>query len=83
MRTANLSGRLVIITDRRAVDVEKASGGRFSADPQSIYSRWAEFRTWPIRPISPARTPQRWLAPGDELVGTIEGIGELRQRFVG
>jgi Fumarylacetoacetate (FAA) hydrolase family len=29
------------------------------------------------------RTPQRWLAPGDELVSTIEGIGELRQRFVG
>jgi 2-keto-4-pentenoate hydratase/2-oxohepta-3-ene-1,7-dioic acid hydratase in catechol pathway len=29
------------------------------------------------------RTPQRWLAPGDELVSTIEGIGELRQRFAG
>ncbi|MEU3862512.1 fumarylacetoacetate hydrolase family protein [Streptomyces sp. NPDC028722] len=29
------------------------------------------------------RTPQRWLAPGDELVSSIEGIGELRQRFVG
>jgi len=28
------------------------------------------------------RTPKRWLAPGDELVSTIEGIGELRQRFV-
>lgn len=27
------------------------------------------------------RTPQRWLAPGDELVTVIEGIGELRQRF--
>jgi 2-keto-4-pentenoate hydratase/2-oxohepta-3-ene-1,7-dioic acid hydratase in catechol pathway len=29
------------------------------------------------------RTPQRWLAPGDELVSSIEGIGELRQRFTG
>jgi 2-keto-4-pentenoate hydratase/2-oxohepta-3-ene-1,7-dioic acid hydratase in catechol pathway len=29
------------------------------------------------------RIPQRWLAPGDELVSSIEGIGELRQRFVG
>ncbi|MGW0998822.1 fumarylacetoacetate hydrolase family protein [Streptomyces sp. NPDC002520] len=29
------------------------------------------------------RSPQRWLAPGDELVSSIEGIGELRQRFVG
>lgn len=27
------------------------------------------------------RDPQRWLAHGDELVSTIEGIGELRQRF--
>jgi 2-keto-4-pentenoate hydratase/2-oxohepta-3-ene-1,7-dioic acid hydratase in catechol pathway len=29
------------------------------------------------------RDPQRWLADGDELVSTIEGIGELRQRFAG
>jgi 2,4-diketo-3-deoxy-L-fuconate hydrolase len=28
------------------------------------------------------RDPQRWLAPGDELVSYIEGIGELRHRFV-
>jgi 2-keto-4-pentenoate hydratase/2-oxohepta-3-ene-1,7-dioic acid hydratase in catechol pathway len=29
------------------------------------------------------RSPQRWLAAGDELVSVIQGIGELRQRFVG
>ena len=28
------------------------------------------------------RDPQRWLAPGDELVSYVEGIGELRHRFV-
>jgi 2-keto-4-pentenoate hydratase/2-oxohepta-3-ene-1,7-dioic acid hydratase in catechol pathway len=28
------------------------------------------------------RTPQVWLAPGDELVSYIGGIGELRQRFI-
>jgi 2-keto-4-pentenoate hydratase/2-oxohepta-3-ene-1,7-dioic acid hydratase in catechol pathway len=28
------------------------------------------------------RVPQRWLAPGDELVSYVTGIGELRQRFV-
>ena len=28
------------------------------------------------------RTPQRFIQPGEELVTTIEGIGELRQRFV-
>ncbi|MET9595445.1 fumarylacetoacetate hydrolase family protein [Streptomyces sp. NPDC006516] len=28
------------------------------------------------------RTPPRWLRPGDELISAIQGIGELRQRFV-
>jgi 2-keto-4-pentenoate hydratase/2-oxohepta-3-ene-1,7-dioic acid hydratase in catechol pathway len=28
------------------------------------------------------RTPQRFLQPGEELVSWIEGIGEIRQRFV-
>jgi 2-keto-4-pentenoate hydratase/2-oxohepta-3-ene-1,7-dioic acid hydratase in catechol pathway len=28
------------------------------------------------------RDPQRWLAPGDELVSYIEGIGEMRHRFI-
>ncbi len=28
------------------------------------------------------RTPQRWLADGEELVTHIEGIGELRHRFI-
>jgi 2-keto-4-pentenoate hydratase/2-oxohepta-3-ene-1,7-dioic acid hydratase in catechol pathway len=46
MRIANLSGRLVIVSDGNAADVEKASGGRFSADPAAIYPRWAEFRGW-------------------------------------
>jgi 2-keto-4-pentenoate hydratase/2-oxohepta-3-ene-1,7-dioic acid hydratase in catechol pathway len=27
------------------------------------------------------RDPQRWLADGDELISTIEDIGELRQQF--
>jgi 2-keto-4-pentenoate hydratase/2-oxohepta-3-ene-1,7-dioic acid hydratase in catechol pathway len=46
MRIANLSGRLVLVTDGRAMDVERASGGRFCAAPQAIYARWAEFRAW-------------------------------------
>jgi 2-keto-4-pentenoate hydratase/2-oxohepta-3-ene-1,7-dioic acid hydratase in catechol pathway len=46
MRIANLSGRLVIVTGGGALDVEKASDGRFPADPQAIYSQWAEFRGW-------------------------------------
>jgi 2,4-didehydro-3-deoxy-L-rhamnonate hydrolase len=32
--------------------------------------------------VGMGRSPQRWLAPGDELVTWIEGIGEMRHRFV-
>jgi 2-keto-4-pentenoate hydratase/2-oxohepta-3-ene-1,7-dioic acid hydratase in catechol pathway len=46
MRIANLSGRLVIITGSRAIDVWQASGGRFESSPQAIYDRWGEFRAW-------------------------------------
>jgi 2-keto-4-pentenoate hydratase/2-oxohepta-3-ene-1,7-dioic acid hydratase in catechol pathway len=28
------------------------------------------------------RSPQVWLAPGDELVSYVTGIGELRQHFI-
>jgi 2,4-didehydro-3-deoxy-L-rhamnonate hydrolase len=28
------------------------------------------------------RTPPRWFAPGDGLTSYIEGIGEMRHRFV-
>jgi 2,4-diketo-3-deoxy-L-fuconate hydrolase len=47
MRIANLSGRLVLITaDERAVDVERASGGRFGPDPQAVYDEWETFTSW-------------------------------------
>ncbi|MEV1009358.1 fumarylacetoacetate hydrolase family protein [Streptomyces sp. NPDC049881] len=46
MRIANLAGRLVLLVDGGAVDAERASGGRFSADPQAVYERWDEFRAW-------------------------------------
>jgi 2,4-diketo-3-deoxy-L-fuconate hydrolase len=46
VRIANLSNRLVLVTGDGAVDVEKASGGRFSSDPQAIYEGWPEFREW-------------------------------------
>ncbi|MFF1273090.1 fumarylacetoacetate hydrolase family protein [Streptomyces marokkonensis] len=54
MRIANLSGRLALIVDGRAVDVEKASGGRFTADPQAVYERWEEFRAWAVASDLPA-----------------------------
>ena len=46
MRIANLSGRLVLLSGDRALDVEQASDGRFSSDPQSVYERWSEFARW-------------------------------------
>jgi 2-keto-4-pentenoate hydratase/2-oxohepta-3-ene-1,7-dioic acid hydratase in catechol pathway len=46
MRIANLEGRLVLMRSGDVVDVEKASNGRFGADPQAIYDRWDEFVDW-------------------------------------
>ncbi|XVV37622.1 fumarylacetoacetate hydrolase family protein [Streptomyces sp. CA-100214] len=77
MRIANLSGRLTLIVDGRAVDVEKSSDGRFSADPQAVYEHWEEFRSWaaaadlpagasfePAELGSPAPAPRQTLAIG-------------------
>ena len=54
MRIANLSGRLILLIGGRAVDVEKASEGRFESHPQAIYARWAELRSWAVQADLPA-----------------------------
>ena len=36
----------MIVKDERAIDVERASKGRFGADPQAIFESWDEFREW-------------------------------------
>jgi 2,4-didehydro-3-deoxy-L-rhamnonate hydrolase len=77
LRIANLSGRLVVIHEGKAVDVEAASGGGFGADPQAVYERWSEFRAWaegadlsggasfaPEDLGSPAPAPRQLLAVG-------------------
>jgi 2-keto-4-pentenoate hydratase/2-oxohepta-3-ene-1,7-dioic acid hydratase in catechol pathway len=46
MRIANLDGRLVLKYPDGAADVEKASDGRFAADPQAVFARWDEFVAW-------------------------------------
>ena len=46
MRIGNLSGRLALFVGASAVDVEKASGGRFGPDPQTVYEVWDEFTAW-------------------------------------
>jgi 2-keto-4-pentenoate hydratase/2-oxohepta-3-ene-1,7-dioic acid hydratase in catechol pathway len=76
MRIANLSGRLALITDGGAVDVEQVSGERFGYSPQAIYERWTEFREWAatvavpgtafdVRDLgAPAPLPRQLLAAG-------------------
>ena len=46
MRLANLAGRAVLLRDGKALDVERASGGRFGPDPMSPWQDWAAFRDW-------------------------------------
>ena len=42
----NLAGRLTLGVEGGGLDVETASEGRFSADVQAVYGRWAEFTEW-------------------------------------
>jgi 2-keto-4-pentenoate hydratase/2-oxohepta-3-ene-1,7-dioic acid hydratase in catechol pathway len=46
MRIANLAGRLTLLHAGGGIDVEKASDGRFPADPQRVYEQWDEFAGW-------------------------------------
>ncbi len=57
MRIANLAGRLVIIVDDNAVDVQKASNGEFGASPQDIYEQWEAFTAWAAQASLPAGDP--------------------------
>ena len=54
MKILNLRGRLALDvgTDGQsvAVDVAKASAGRFGPDPQSVYAVWDEFAGWAASP---------------------------------
>ncbi len=46
MKVANVSGRLHLVRDGRVLDVAKASGGRFPAEPGEAYARWEELTGW-------------------------------------
>jgi len=46
VRIASLAGRLVLIAEDHAIDVEKASSGRFGSAIQAVYRHWDEFTTW-------------------------------------
>ena len=46
MRIGNIDGRLALISGDHALDVERASDGRFAADPDLVFPRWREFTDW-------------------------------------
>lgn len=46
MRIGNVGGRLAIAAGDEWIDVERASEGRFSSDPQAVFASWDDFRTW-------------------------------------
>ncbi|WP_149261855.1 fumarylacetoacetate hydrolase family protein [Actinomadura sp. K4S16] len=67
MRFANLDGRAAVIVEGAsgdlAVDVAEASGGRFPADPQAVFSRWRAFCEWAAWSLDPEQG--RPFAPED------------------
>jgi 2,4-didehydro-3-deoxy-L-rhamnonate hydrolase len=46
MRIANNAGRLALVHNDSILDVERASGGAFTADPMEAFGRWDELATW-------------------------------------
>ena len=46
VRLANVKGRASLLVGQSVVDVERASGGRFGADPMAALAAWAAFTDW-------------------------------------
>jgi 2-keto-4-pentenoate hydratase/2-oxohepta-3-ene-1,7-dioic acid hydratase in catechol pathway len=63
MRVGNLGGRLSLFTADGAVDVERASDGRFGSDPQAIYEQWPAFSQWAAD------------APGEAAAFSVDDLG--------
>ncbi len=57
MRIATISQRLCLISGGGAIDVERASGGRFGSDPAAVYPRWQEFTDWAASATFPEPAP--------------------------
>ncbi len=57
MRIMNLGGRLALVVGDSAVDVERASSGRFGPDPQAVYDVWPEFQAWAASADTRGATP--------------------------
>jgi 2-keto-4-pentenoate hydratase/2-oxohepta-3-ene-1,7-dioic acid hydratase in catechol pathway len=46
VRLANLDGRAALLVGDGVLDVERASNGRFGADPMTVLDRWDAFAEW-------------------------------------
>ncbi|WP_309615362.1 fumarylacetoacetate hydrolase family protein [Salinibacterium sp.] len=46
MRIANLNGRAVLLRGETALDIARASMGRFGPEPLAVFSDWASFVDW-------------------------------------
>jgi 2,4-didehydro-3-deoxy-L-rhamnonate hydrolase len=57
MLVGNLEGRLVVAADDGAIDVARASEGRFGPDPQSVFAVWDDFLAWAASMPSAAAEP--------------------------
>jgi 2,4-didehydro-3-deoxy-L-rhamnonate hydrolase len=50
MRIANVAGRAVLVDGSGVgLDIEKASDGRFPANPQALYEQWDALHDWAVR----------------------------------
>jgi len=59
MRIANVEGHLCVVVGDQAYDVAGASAGRFDTDPQAVFARWAEFRSWVAGEFAPDELHRR------------------------
>jgi len=46
IRLANAKGRASLVVGDQLVDVERASNGKFSADPMAALAKWESFASW-------------------------------------
>jgi 2,4-diketo-3-deoxy-L-fuconate hydrolase len=46
IRLANAQGRASLLLDNALIDVERASAGRFAADPMAVLANWDAFASW-------------------------------------
>ncbi|MGI6873293.1 fumarylacetoacetate hydrolase family protein [Amycolatopsis sp. 3B14] len=59
MRIGNLRGRAHLLRDRAAIDIAKASGGRFGPEPADLFARWPEFAAWAATARTDVAEPYR------------------------